>query len=168
MMGDLRLVDAGSRLHVASSERQKARPVRMGPTPLVRFKMQVFGCGPFSRFGVRRWRNTKSGAASPSVGRDDPLVGAYSIVSGGPTEPPQLPPCRPGGRRALWLPATSFGCSNRPVVRLETQRCLVVAVDHLLDVVVAVVVDVVPRLPPPATALVISATACPPTVRRAT
>ena len=103
--------------------------------------MQVSGCGPFVRWGVRRWRNAKSGAASPTVGRDGPARWRQfdCQVSGGPRS-------RPGCRRAApW--AASFGWLP-PVGRLEppARDCrewamMLVVVDRLLDVVAVVMVD---------------------------
>ena len=82
--------------------------------------MQVVGCGPFRRLGVRRWRNTKSGAASPPLGETTPLVGAYSIVRSGPWSRPGLPPVQ-----RLLQPAG-----------YDRESRMFVVVDHLLDVVV--------------------------------
>jgi len=52
------------------------------------------------RCGVRRWRNTKSGAAFPKLGETAPLAGAYSIVRGGPRV---RPGCRCAALRAAGL-----------------------------------------------------------------
>ena len=89
----------------------------------------------------RQWRNTKSGAASPHLGETAPLVVAsYSVVSGGP-------PSRPCCRRAALL-ATRFGLLP-PVHRLfqpvrygRQLAIMIVAEDHLLDVVMVMVVGV--------------------------
>ena len=80
-----------------------------------------------------------------------PLVGAYSIVSGGPTEPPRLPPRRALGSgpglppvHGLLQPARS---EKRFQVMVVIQHLLVVLVDPspVADVVVA---DGLPQLLP--------------------
>ncbi len=99
--------------------------------------MQVVGCGPFAAVVVFAGRrNTKSGAASPQLGETTPLVGIYSVVSGGPRS------CL--GSRPAALGAAGLGLS--PPVHWSLQaargdrklRMFVVSGDHLLDVVVVV------------------------------
>ncbi len=99
--------------------------------------MRVVGCGPFAAVVVFAGRrNTKSGAASPQLGETTPLVGIYSVVSGGPRS------CL--GSRPAALGAAGLGLS--PPVHWSLQaargdrklRMFVVSGDHLLDVVVVV------------------------------
>ena len=81
--------------------------------------MQVVGCGPFSRSGVRRWQNTKSGAASPPMGETTPLVGAYSIVGVGSVAAPVAAEPRLGRRDSDYRRFTdSF---NGPVVGRDSR-----------------------------------------------
>ena len=104
--------------------------------------MQVVGCGPFAAVVVFAGRrNTKSGAASPQMGETTPLVGIYSVVRGDPGS-------HPGCRHAA-LGAAGFGWLP-PVQRLlqaaldgRELTMVVVAVDHLLDVLVLAVVAAV-------------------------
>ena len=127
--------------------RKRGRPEWTDPA--LWFKMQVSGCGPFSRLGVRRWRNTKSGAASPQLGETTPLVGAYSIVRSVAAQGAAQCATAPRfGQRALGYRRFT-GCSNRPEDAGEPTM-IVVAVNHLLNVIVAfaVVADVVPVVNP--------------------
>ena len=90
---------------------------------------------------ARRWRNTKSGAASPQMGETAPLVGAYSIVRGGPRSRPVAATPRLGAAGfVLSLPVQRL---LQPARYGRELTMVVVAVDHLLDVLVLVVVAAV-------------------------
>ena len=97
--------------------------------PALSFKMQVSGCGPFVRWGVRRRRNTKSGAVSPNFGGGGPArwrLFDCQVSSGQET-------AAPPGR------AASFGLLA-PSRDYRELVMMLVLVDHLLDVVVVVAV----------------------------
>ena len=96
--------------------------------------IQPLGCPPVA--------NTKSGAASPENGRDGPARWRLfdCQVSGGPRS-------RPGcGRAALWAAGFGLPPVHRLLQPVRDYRELVmfaVAVNHLLDMVVVVVVALV-------------------------